>query len=110
MLVAIARPWHILPFRAPVLPVLGLGLSMAGVIPHVLLGGAGAVAPRRGHRPAVSRALGIALFGSRRPTDLIWALLAALGVWCVVGAGRTTIAFVVVGIAWALGAAAGWAT
>lgn len=54
--------------------------------------------------------VGIALFGSRRRTDMIWALLAAGGVWCLVDAGSASTNLDPVGVAWTLGAAACWAS
>ena len=32
MLIAVARPWRVWPLKAPALPVIGLGLAMAGAI------------------------------------------------------------------------------
>ncbi len=109
MLMAIARPWRAWPRGAPILPVLGLGHSMAGAIPMFYLAldrlPLGVVIALQFLGPS-----GIALFGSRRPTDLIWAALAAGGVWCLSGAGPATLSVDLVGVAWALGAAGCWAT
>lgn len=109
MLMAIARPWRAWPRRAPLLPVLGLGLSMAGVILMFFL-----AIDRLPLGVAIALQflgpLTIALFGTRRATDLIWAALAAGGVWCLVGAGPATMILDPVGVAWALGAAASWAS
>jgi inner membrane transporter RhtA len=109
MLMAIARPWRGWPRHSPLLPVLGLGLSMAAVIlmffqalNRLPLGVAMAL--------QFLGPLGIAVFGSRRPADLIWAVLAAGGVWCLVDAGPATIRLDPIGVAWALGAAVGWAS
>lgn len=108
ILLALTRPWRNWPGATPVWPLLGLGLSMAAVI--------GMFYQAIGRLPmgvAISLQflgpLAIALFGSRKPTDLVWAALTAGGVWLLVGVNRPTLALDPVGIAWALGAAVGWA-
>jgi inner membrane transporter RhtA len=55
--------------------------------------------------------LGVAVAGSRRPTDLVWTALAALGVWALVGhdLGAGTGRLDPLGVVWALCAAASWA-
>jgi inner membrane transporter RhtA len=55
--------------------------------------------------------LAVAVFGSRRPTDLLWAALAATGVWLLVGVGHAPGRGAIdpVGIGFALCAAVGWA-
>lgn len=109
MLTAIARPWRAWPRHAPLLPVLGLGLAMAGAIPMVYLAlerlPLGIVIALQFLGP-----LGVALLDSRRPADLIWAALAAGGVWCLAGASPAATALDAVGVAWALGAAVCWAS
>jgi inner membrane transporter RhtA len=109
MLLAIARPWRAWPRDAPVLAILGLGFSLAGVIllfflalDRLPLGVAMAL--------QFLGPLSIALFGSRRPTDVMWAVLAVVGVWLLVGAAPATTTLDLVGIALALGAAACWAS
>ncbi|MET0271461.1 MAG: EamA family transporter, partial [Phenylobacterium sp.] len=47
--------------------------------------------------------------GSRRASDLAWAALAAAGVWGLVGRSAGSGPLDLEGVAWALGAAAGWA-
>lgn len=109
MLMAISRPWRAWPRGAPVLAVLGLGLSMAAVILMFYLAldrlPLGVTIALQFLGP-----LAIALLGSRRPADLVWAVLAAAGVWRLVGAGSAPVTLDLVGVAWALGAAAGWAS
>ena len=109
MLLAIARPWRAWPRHAPVFAILGLGFSLAGVIllfflalDRLPLGVAMAL--------QFLGPLSIALFGSRRPTDVIWAALAAMGVWLLVDASPATRTLDLVGVALALGAAACWAS
>lgn len=108
MLMALARPWRAWPRRAPLLPVLGLGASMAGAMLMLFL-----ALERLPLGIAIALQflgpLAIALFGSRRLTDLIWAALAAGGVWSIVGAGAGAAALDPAGVAFALGAAIGWA-
>jgi inner membrane transporter RhtA len=108
VLIAIVRPWRRWPRPAPVLSLVGLGLAMAAAILFFYA----AIQ----HLPlAIAIALQflgplcIAIFGSRRPIDLLWAALAALGVWFLVSVGRTGTHLDLRGVPWALAAAAGWA-
>jgi inner membrane transporter RhtA len=109
LLVAIARPWRNWPRQAPILPLLGLGLSMAGVISLFFL-----AMERLPLGVAIALQflgpLGIALVGSRRPSDLVWAGLAAGGVWSLVGVGSATVSPDPIGVAYGLAAAACWAS
>lgn len=109
MLMVLVRPWRAWPRNAPLLPLLGLGVSMAAVIlmfyialEHLPLGVAIAL--------QFLGPLAVAVFGSRRISDLAWAALAAAGVWLLVGAGEAGGEIDLEGVAWALGAAAGWAS
>jgi inner membrane transporter RhtA len=108
MLLAIARPWRTWRRDAPLLPLIGLGASTAAVIVMFYL-----AINRLPLGVAISLQflgpLGIAVFGSRRPTDLVWATLGAAGVWLLVGSGVGAKSLDPIGIGWALGAAAGWA-
>jgi inner membrane transporter RhtA len=110
MLVAIVRPWRAWPSGAPLLPMLGLGCSMAGVILMFYL------ALERmplGQAMALQflGPLAIAIFGSRRARDFVWAVLAAVGVWLLLRpVAGPTATFDPVGVAWALGAAVAWAS
>ena len=109
MLLAVTRPWRAWPRPAPLRPLAALGVAMAGVIV--------AFYEALGHLPlGVAIALqflgplGVAVFGSRRPSHLVWALLAAAGVWALTGAGVSAKAVDLVGVGWALAAAVGWAS
>ena len=108
MLIALTRPWRDWPREAPLLPLLSLGVAMAGTILLFYL--------------AINRLplgiaialqflgpLTVAIFGSRRATDLLWAILAAGGVWCLVAPLPGAAALDLTGVAFALGSAAGWA-
>lgn len=108
ILMAMARPWRNWPKGAPILPLLGLGVSMAAAVLGFYL--------------AISRLplgvaialqflgpLAIAVAGSRRASDLLWAALAAAGVWGLVGVGGLAGAIDPLGVVFALIAATGWA-
>jgi inner membrane transporter RhtA len=109
MLLAIARPWRSWPRRAPIWPLLGLGAAAGGAVTMFYL-----AQSRLPLAVAISLQflgpLSVAVFGSRRPIDLAWAALAAAGVWCLVGAGIKTSAVDPIGLAFALCAAAAWAS
>lgn len=107
MLLVISRPWRNWPKGGPWLAVAGLGVSVAGAvflfysaISRLPLGVAIAL--------QFLGPLSVALFGSRRPRDVIWAAMAAAGVWALVGrsAGGSLD---MLGVGYALGAAVGWA-
>lgn len=109
ILIVVTRPWRHWPQPAPLLPLLGLGLSTAATI--------GMFYQAISHLPlgiAISiqflGPLSIALFGSRRALDLIWAAMAGIGVWLLVGVGGFTHTLDPIGIVWALGAGTGWAS
>ena len=109
MLTAVVRPWRNWPAAAPLAPMFGLGISMAGAIlcffqaiQHLPLGVALSL--------QVLGPLGVAVATSRRPSDLLWVALAAVGVWSLVGIGQAEVALIdLAGLPWAMGAAAGWA-
>ncbi len=110
MLLVLTRPWRGWPKDPPWLAVLGLGVSVAGAV--LFFYSALSRLPQ-GVTIALQflGPLAVALFGSRRPRDLIWALLAGAGVWALVGQGALGggAHFDLVGWAYALAAAAGWA-
>ncbi len=109
MLLALTRPWRGLPKDAPWVAIVGLGVSAGGAV--ALFYGALERLPQ-GVAIAIQflGPLGVALFGSRRPRDLVWAVLAAAGVWALVGQGMTGGERIdPIGVAFALGAALGWA-
>ena len=109
MLLRLLRPWRNWPREAPLSPLLGRGRVMAGTILLFYL-----AIDRLPLGVAIALQflgpLAVAVFGSRRPVDLLWAALAALGVWCVVNPVPTEGTLDPIGIAFALGAAAGWAS
>ncbi len=53
--------------------------------------------------------LTVAIVGTRRPIDLVWIVLAAAGVWWLVGSGARASAIDLVGVVFALCAAIAWA-
>ena len=107
MLLAITRPWRAWPKPAPLIPLFVLGISMGLTITLFYL-----ALSRLPQGIAIALQflgpLAVAIAGSRRPTDLVWALLAGAGVWLMVGttAGRARIDSL--GVAFAIGAAIGW--
>ena len=108
MLLALSRPWRGWPRGGPWLALVGLGVSVAAAV--FLFYSAISRLPL-----GVSIALqflgplSVALFGSHRPRDAVWALLAAGGVWALVGRSADGGHLDLLGVAYALGAAAGWA-
>lgn len=110
MMLAVARPWRAWPAKAPLAPLLGLGLASAGAVLFFYL-----ALGRLPQGVAIALQflgpLGVAVAGSRRAADLLWTALAAAGVWGLVGQdlaagpGRLDL----VGVLWALCAAASWA-
>ncbi len=108
MLLAIARPWRRWPREAPLPPLFGLGVATAVAVlmfyfaqSRLPLGVAIAL--------QFLGPLGVAVFGSRRPLDLVWAAMAAGGVWCLVGAGADAAPIDLAGLGFAFCAAVGWA-
>jgi inner membrane transporter RhtA len=109
MLLAVARPWRNWPRQAPLLPLVGLGAAMAGTILLFYL-----AIERLPLGIAIALQflgpLAVAVLGSRRLADLLWPLLAGLGVWLLVGPAPGEAALDPLGMLFALGAAAGWAS
>lgn len=108
VLLAIVRPWRAWPRRSDWPALVGLGISMAGAIicffssiERLPLGVAIAV--------QFLGPLSIAVFGSKRRMHLLWAVLAGIGVWCLVGVGARTAALDPIGLVWSLGSAICWA-
>jgi inner membrane transporter RhtA len=110
MMLAVARPWRAWPARASLLPLLGLGLASAGAVLFFYL-----AIDRLPQGVAIALQflgpLSVAVAGSRRLADLLWTVLAAAGVWGLVGQdlGAGVGGLDVLGIFWALCAAASWA-
>ena len=109
MLLVIVRPWRSWPRRAPILALLGLGAATAGAVLMFYLAQSrlplGVAIALQFLGP-----LTVAIVGTRRPIDLVWAALAAAGVWWLVGSGAHASAIDLVGVAFALCAAVAWAT
>ncbi len=108
IMLAFTRPWRVPLQSRAWLPILGLGIAIATsmmmfyqALNRLPLGVAIAL--------QFLGPLTLAILGSRRPVDMIWAALAGLGVWALVGAGFDAAKLDTVGVAWALGAGAGWA-
>lgn len=108
MLLALTRPWRGLSRNLPWGAVAGLGVS-TGIA--VLMFYAAIARLPLGVAIALQflGPLSVALFGSRRPRDVAWAVLAAAGVWILVGRGAGEARLDPIGIAFALTAGAGWA-
>jgi inner membrane transporter RhtA len=107
ILMAIVRPWRRWPRGAPIGPVLALGVSMAATILLFYL-----ALSRIPQGVAIALQflgpLAVAIAGSRRAPDFLWAALAAGGVWLLAGAGRSGTTLDPLGVVFALGAASGW--
>lgn len=108
ILLAIVRPWRSWPANPPLLALLGLGASMAATllcfylaIEHLPLGVALSI--------QIMGPLILAGVESRRKLDFLWVLLAAFGVFCLVGLEPADRQIDAVGVFYAVIAAAGWA-
>ena len=108
IMLAFTRPWRVPPQGRSWLPILGLGAAIAAsmlmfyqALSRLPLGVTIAL--------QFLGPLTLAILGSRRPVDLIWAALAGLGVWALVGIGFDAAKLDPIGVGWALGAGAGWA-
>lgn len=111
MLIAVLRPWRNWPADPPLLHMLGLGLATAGAILFFYLA-LGRLPQGMAIALQFLGPLGVAIAGSRRAADLIWAVLIGLGVWGLVGqdfAREGADRLDLVGVAFALAAAASWA-
>jgi len=108
MLLALVRPWRAWPKRAPVWLLVGLGSSMGVTILFFYL-----ALSRLPLGVAISLQflgpLTVAVVGSRRTSDFLWTALAAGGVWLLVGLGSAHSRPDLLGVGFALAAAAGWA-
>lgn len=108
MLLLATRPWRAWPARTPAAALLGFGASMAAAVTFFYM-----AIERLPLGVAIALQfvgpLSIAVLGSRRPVDLVWAALAAAGVWLLVGVGAAAAPTDPLGVLFALGAAAGWA-
>ncbi|WP_296599202.1 EamA family transporter [Phenylobacterium sp.] len=111
LLIAILRPWRNWPAGTALAPLLGLGLATAGAILFFYM-----AIGRLPQGVAIALQflgpLGVALAHSRRASDLLWAALAAAGVWGLVGHDLTVAGparLDPLGVAFALCAGASWA-
>jgi inner membrane transporter RhtA len=108
LLVILIRPWRSWPRPAPIAPLIGLGVAAGGAVLFFYM----AIA-RLPLGVAISLQflgpLSVAVVSSRRPTDLLWAALAAGGVWSLVGSGAQGSTIDLLGVASALCAAGCWA-
>jgi inner membrane transporter RhtA len=110
MLLAVTRPWRNWPAKAPLASLVGLGLATAGAVLFFYMA-IGRLPQGIAIALQFLGPLGVAVAGSRRPADLVWTALAAAGVWGLVGQdiGTGTGGLDLLGVFWALCAAASWA-
>jgi len=108
MLMVVVRPWRAWPRPAPLVPLFGLGACMAGAVLFFYLA-VGRLPLGVAIALQFLGPLGVAIFGSRRAGDLVWAALAGAGVWSLVGVDRAAAALDPLGVVFALAAAAAWA-
>lgn len=108
ILIAVRRPWRDWPPASARLPILVLGLGMAGAVFFFYVA--------LNHLPqGVDIALqflgplAVAIGGSRRAADLLWAVLAGLGVWLLIGLAPSREKIEAIGVVFALLAGASWA-
>jgi inner membrane transporter RhtA len=111
MLLAVTRPWRRWPAQAPLAPLIGLGLATAGAVFFFYM-----ALERLPQGVAIALQflgpLGVAVASSRRASDVVWAVLAAAGVWGLVGhdlGPDAAHAIDPLGVVWALCAAGSWA-
>lgn len=107
LLLALTRPWKAWPRPAPLPALFGLGAAMAGGILLFYF-----ALQRLPQGVAMTLQflgpLGVALFNSRRPSDLAWVALAAGGVVLLTGVGHASLDLDPIGVAIALGAGVCW--
>lgn len=108
ILVAIFKPWRLRFSKEQRLPLLFYGLSLGAMnylfylsIQRIPLGVAVAL--------EFTGPLAVALFGSRRPIDFLWVILAVLGLWFLLPLGKNIGHVDLIGALFALGAGACWA-
>lgn len=107
MLIALTRPWRNWPRPAPLLPLLGFGISVVCAVLFFYLA-IGLLPQGMAIALQFLGPLSVAVFGSRRPRDFIWVGLAVFGVWLMLGAGLSLKGVNPLGVFWALCAGAGW--
>jgi inner membrane transporter RhtA len=108
LMLAIVRPWRTLPSRldARNLAIYGLMLGcmnflIYGAFARIPIGVAVAI--------EVVGPLAVVVWSSRRPRDIAWVLLAAVGLWLLSPLRAGVAALDPIGVAYALGAAFCWA-
>ena len=108
ILLAVWRPWHIRLTRQQLGTVVVYGIAMGWMnyffylaLSYIPLGITMAL--------EFTGPLGVALFASRRPTDFLWIVLAALGLIALLPLGLGGQPLSVLGVVFALGAGACWA-
>lgn len=108
ILLAVWRPWHIRFTRPQLRTVIVYGIAMGWMnyffylaLSYIPLGITMAL--------EFTGPLGVALFASRRPTDFLWIVLAALGLVALLPLGLGGQPLSLIGVLYALGAGACWA-
>ncbi|ALB71325.1 threonine/homoserine exporter RhtA [Cronobacter muytjensii] len=108
ILAVVFKPWRLRFTRSQRMPLLIYGLALGAMnylfylsIRTVPLGIAVAL--------EFTGPLAVALFGSRRPVDFLWVILAVLGLWFLLPLGQDVTHVDPLGAACALGAGACWA-
>ena len=108
ILVIIFKPWRLRFTAEQRLPLLLYGLALGAMnylfylsIQRIPLGIAVAL--------EFTGPLAVALFGSRRPLDFVWVILAVLGLWFLLPLGQDVAQVDLTGALLALGAGACWA-
>ncbi|ALB66189.1 threonine/homoserine exporter RhtA [Cronobacter dublinensis] len=108
ILAVVFKPWRLRFTRSQRMPLLVYGLALGAMnylfylsIRTVPLGIAVAL--------EFTGPLAVALFGSRRPVDFLWVILAVLGLWFLLPLGQDVTHVDPFGAACALGAGACWA-
>lgn len=108
ILVIIFKPWRLRFSAEQRLPLLLYGLTLGGMnylfylsIQRIPLGIAVAL--------EFTGPLAVALFGSRRPLDFVWVILAVLGLWFLLPLGQNVAQVDLTGALLALGAGSCWA-
>lgn len=108
ILAVVFKPWRLRFTRSQRMPLLIYGLALGAMnylfylsIRTVPLGIAVAL--------EFTGPLAVALFGSRRPVDFLWVILAVLGLWFLLPLGQDVTHVDPLGAACAIGAGACWA-
>ncbi|MDQ0463094.1 inner membrane transporter RhtA [Caulobacter ginsengisoli] len=108
LLIALTRPWRNWPRPAPLGALFGLGVCVTAAVLFFYL-----AIDRLPQGVAIALQfvgpMSVAVLGSRRTRDFVWAGLAVLGVWLLIGTGLTLKGVDPLGVLWAMLAAAGWA-